>query len=104
MEEKGSDVNLASHLLNDAWHGHFIEALVITNDTDLKTPIEIVAVERGLPVTLACPDANYPAAPQLSAVATHTRHISKTMLGNSQFPNPIIKPNGNQIFKPSPGW
>jgi len=102
MEEKGSDVNLASHLLNDAWKGLFTEALVITNDTDLKTPIEIVATEMGLPVTLACPAA--PVSPALAAVATHTRHISRAMLGNAQFPDPIVKVNGSQITKPSPDW
>ena len=38
MEEKGSDVNLAAQLLNDAWNEHFEAAAVISNDTDLVTP------------------------------------------------------------------
>ena len=33
MEEKGSDVNLAAHLLNGAWKGMFDAAAVISNDT-----------------------------------------------------------------------
>ncbi len=47
MEEKGSDVNLAAHMLNDAWKGMFDTAAVISNDTDLVTPIRMVTAERG---------------------------------------------------------
>jgi len=45
MEEKGSDVNLACHLVNDAWAGRFDAAVVISNDTDLVEPIRIVTQE-----------------------------------------------------------
>lgn len=34
-EEKGSDVNLATHLLHDAFKGLFDTAVLITNDSDL---------------------------------------------------------------------
>ena len=47
MEEKGSDVNLAVHLVNDAWAGRFEAAAVLSNDTDLVEPIRIVTQERG---------------------------------------------------------
>lgn len=50
MEEKGSDVNLAAHLLNDAWKGVFDAAVVVSNDTDLVEPIRMVTTERGKPV------------------------------------------------------
>ena len=35
-EEKGSDVNLATHLLVDAFRGEYETAVVISNDSDLK--------------------------------------------------------------------
>lgn len=41
-EEKGSDVNLASHLLVDGSRARYDLAVVISNDSDLKTPVEIV--------------------------------------------------------------
>lgn len=41
-EEKGSDVNLATHLLHDAHMGRFDVAVVISNDSDLLEPIKIV--------------------------------------------------------------
>lgn len=34
-EEKGSDVNLAVHLVNDGWQGAFDVALLLSQDTDL---------------------------------------------------------------------
>ena len=49
-EEKGSDVNLASHLVYDACQGSFDVAAVLSNDTDLVEPIRIVTQELGLPV------------------------------------------------------
>lgn len=39
-EEKGSDVNVASHLLIDIFSGQIDAALVISNDSDLRFPIE----------------------------------------------------------------
>ena len=55
MEEKGSDVNLAAHLLNDAWKDLLDAGVVISNDTDLVTPIQMVTVERRKQVYVVCP-------------------------------------------------
>jgi hypothetical protein len=41
-EEKGSDVNLATLLLWDAFNHEFELAVLITNDSDLLMPIELV--------------------------------------------------------------
>ena len=46
MEEKGSDVNLACHLLNDSWKNLFDLALVMSNDSDLVESIKMVIRER----------------------------------------------------------
>lgn len=54
-EEKGSDVNLATHLLADAFRGDFETALVITNDADLGEPIRLVRHELGLTIGVASP-------------------------------------------------
>lgn len=97
MEEKGSDVNLAAHLLNDAWNRSFDAAAVFSNDTDLVEPIRMVAVERNIPVTVVCP-GRWNMAESLERVSTYQRHIRKPMLMASQFPNPI--PN-TTIQKPS---
>ena len=99
MEEKGSDVNLAVHLLNDAWKGLFNYAVVISNDTDLVEPIRMVTTERGKPVMVVCP-GRWSMAPKLRNVASHVRHIHSAMLRVAQFP-PLIP--GTTISKPQ-GW
>jgi hypothetical protein len=40
-EEKGSDVNVASHLLIDVLGGSVDAALIISNDSDLRFPVEV---------------------------------------------------------------
>ena len=40
IEEKGSDVNVASHLLLDVLKGRVDAAIVISNDSDLRLPIQ----------------------------------------------------------------
>jgi hypothetical protein len=45
-EEKGSDVNLATCLLIDAFDKAFDAAVVITNDSDLAEPIRVAEIGR----------------------------------------------------------
>ena len=97
IEEKGSDVNLAAHLLNDSWKDLFDAAAVISNDTDLVTPIRMVAVDQQKPVFVVCP-GRWQMAPQLANVATYARHIRAAMLRDAQFPDPIP---GTTISKPA---
>ncbi len=83
-EEKGSDVNLASHLLRDAYTGKFEVAVLITNDSDLAEPVRIVAQELNLPVGILNP----PPVPQQGTEAV--RHIleeySARRLGRESIP------------------
>lgn len=51
-EEKRSDVNLATHLLVDAYEKRFDEAVVMSMDTDLALPISHVVNKLNLPVHL----------------------------------------------------
>lgn len=57
-EEKGSDVNLATHLLHDAHMGRFDVAVVISNDSDLLEPIKIVRQELHKQVGILNPHPN----------------------------------------------
>ena len=97
MEEKGSDVNLAAHLLNDAWKELFEAAVVISNDTDLVVPIRMVTEERKRPVFVVCP-GRWQIAPQLRNAASHVRHIRPAMLRAAQFPVTLL---GTGISKPA---
>ncbi len=97
MEEKGSDVNLACHLINDGWAGRYDSAVVISNDTDLVEPIRIVVQELGKPVTLLCP-SSFGASKPLAEVASSVRHIHASHLKAAVLPDLIP---GTGIIKPS---
>ena len=58
MEKKRSDVNLACHLLLDAFHNNFDVAAVLSNDSELVEPIRIVTQVLGKPVGLLSPHAD----------------------------------------------
>lgn len=58
-EEKGSDVNIASHLLRDALLGYVDAAIVVSNDSDLALPVRMLR-ERGLPLGTVNPRPGRP--------------------------------------------
>lgn len=97
-KEKGSDVKLAVHMVNDAWKDAFDVAIVISNDTDLCEPIRIVREERRKKVGLICPAAS--AASALVKESTFVRHLRPEHLAASQFAQTLAGPNG-PIIKPS---
>jgi uncharacterized LabA/DUF88 family protein len=100
IEEKGSDVNLACHLLLDAFQDNFDVAAVLSNDSDLVEPIRIVTQVSGKPIGLLSPVSN--PTPNLRGVSTFIRRISPSDLAASQFPNPVVRPDGIEISKPMP--
>lgn len=99
-EEKGSDVNLAVHLLNDAWKREFESALVISNDSDLAEAIQLVKTETGLPVGVLNPRLGRKAkmAHHLNRVASYRKRLTVSGMSSCQLPNPIP---GTNLFKPS---
>lgn len=95
-EEKGSDVNLASFLLRDAFLNDYDVAVVVSNDTDLVEPIRMAKVELGKVVGLICP-AQSPAR-SLRNVASFCRFITPSRLAAAQFPDALP---GTTIRKPA---
>jgi NYN domain len=97
-EEKGSDVNLATYLLVDAFRGDCEVALVITNDSDLCEPIRIVSTELGIPVGIANP---YPARRRSHALrGTFFKQIRPSALAQCQFP-PKLKDDAGTFARPA---
>jgi len=41
-EEKGSDVNIAVHLIHDGYQGKYDLAVIVSNDSDLLSAVQIV--------------------------------------------------------------
>jgi hypothetical protein len=100
-EEKGSDVNLAVHLVNDAWENRFDVALVLSQDTDLIEPLRIVSQGRKKIVGLIWLDSRR-ADGGMARAASFVRHVTAADLAASQLPNPIGRGGGKPpIIKPS---
>ena len=98
-EEKGSDVNLATYLLKDAYEDKFDVALVMSQDTDLIEPLRIVRHELDKVLGVAWFDRSQPGK-RHKRNASFIRHVSNTMLRESQFPDPVIGKGGRRIPKP----
>ncbi len=96
-EEKGSDVNIATHLVNDAHNGRFEAAILITNDSDLAEPVRIVCDELGFVVGILNPQ-KHPSR-VLSKYASFVKPIRKWALMESQFSD-HLKDSKGSFHKP----
>jgi len=83
-EEKGSDVNLATHLVHDGYQQSFESAVLVTNDSDLQEPIRIVREELGLEVGILNPHRQT-ASRVLARHASFIKQIREGALKASQF-------------------
>lgn len=93
-EEKGSDVNLAVHLVNDAAQNRYDCAVVISNDSDMKEALRIAKEEYTKTIGVVTPFRFCKhRSKQLSAYADFAKTLNKTTLRKSQLPNPIPKSN-----------
>ncbi|HEX2293897.1 MAG TPA: NYN domain-containing protein [Actinomycetota bacterium] len=99
-EEKGSDVNLATFLLLDAFRRDCETAVVISNDSDLKLPIEVAQRELGIKVGVINP---HPPDKRSHALRpSFFKQIRRGALRNSQFP-PSLRDGRGTFHKPA-GW
>jgi hypothetical protein len=101
-EEKGSDVALASHLIFDALDGVADSYAVLTNDSDLAPPVEMLT-QRGHDVSLiSVAGANYNKAFDAAGIRT-VRQVRRGTLHASQFPRVLLDDQGRPVRKP-PNW
>jgi hypothetical protein len=97
-EEKGSDVNLATHLLHDAYQNRFDCAIVVSGDSDLLGPVQIVISELKKPVGVLNPQQK--PCRVLQKHATFYRHIRPSALAGSHFAATMSDAQGT-FSKPS---
>jgi hypothetical protein len=100
-EEKGSDVNVAAHLLVDVLTGVVDAAVVVSNDSDLEFPISYARTR--VPVGLVNPSGNYLAGAlrgqPSDGVGNHWwRQLSPADLRACQMPDPV-----GSLARPA-GW
>lgn len=99
-EEKGSDVNLALHVVNDAWKNSYDCAAIVSNDSDLSEALKIVRTELHKKVLLLVPGdpAVRPPAIQLKRFAHKVIQLTLAHAAAAQLPNTIP---GTTIHKPA---
>lgn len=97
-EEKGSDVNIAAHLINDGYRGEYDTAIVISNDSDLVEPVRIVTQELNSKVGILNPHKKQ--SRELSRYASFYRPIRTGVLAASQFPTTLTDSHGT-FHKPA---
>ena len=97
-EEKGSDVNLASFLLLDAFKNDYDVAAVVSNDTDLITLIEMVKREFGHRIFVFNPHdrASWHMRNAASASKDY-RRIRSGVRATSQLPPTLTDVNASEI-------
>lgn len=100
MKEKGSDVNLATALIVDAFTNTFDVAAVVSNDSDLVAPIRAVISILGKPVGFVNPHPR-PSA-ELQKCCSFLRQVRPWALKTSQLPD-VIADAAGEIHKPA-GW
>jgi len=96
-EEKGSDVNLATELLVDGFAGAYELGVVVSNDGDLKGPIEHVRSKLKLPVGVLNPFKNrsFALSPQNLPPRSFYKPIRAGALASSQFPASMSDGDGS---------
>jgi len=94
-EEKGSDVNLAVELVNDAWLNLYDMAVVVSNDSDLERAVRIVKKKSRTVGVLVRGDAQ---VNSLRRVASFYRRLTEDDLKASLLPRKI---EGTNIEIPS---
>jgi uncharacterized LabA/DUF88 family protein len=97
-EEKGTDVNLAAHLINDAHEKTITKALVISNDGDFREAISL-ARQTGIAVGV-CSAWEHSANRQLKEVMSFEIRLRPDSLTKCQMPQTIQLANGRHVSRP----
>ena len=100
-EEKGTDVNLAVHLVNDAHLNRFDGAIVVSNDSDLVEAVRIVRKVTNKPIYAFYPQSSTPSF-KLKQVANRFREVKESHLSLSQFPATLNDARG--AFSKPASW
>lgn len=101
-DEKGSDVNLAAHLLMDGFRNRYECAIVVSGDSDLVTPIRMVREQLTKPVGVLNPQRlsgpncrpERKSAGLQHAATFYRKGVTWSHLQAAQFPNPMTDANG----------
>lgn len=100
-EEKQTDVNIALHLINDAWNDLFDKAYIVSADTDLLPAIRIIIKQfPEKKVNVIFPPNKF--ADEIKSTCL-TQKIKNFHLDTHKLQNPYTTKAGVQFFAPH-GW
>lgn len=97
-EEKGTDVNIASHMLTDAADNLFDCAILVSGDSDLTTPVKLCIGKYGKNVGILNPQKGK--CRTLQQTATFYKHIRESALAGNQF-DPVLFDAQGSFHKPA---
>lgn len=97
-EEKGTDVNLASHLLSDIYYGRIDKALVISNDGDFREAIRLGRVH-GAEIGIINP-RSAPSNKHLAEVASFEIFLRPSTLAQCQLEQVVLDARKRQVHRP----
>ena len=97
-EEKESDVNIASHIIADAYEKEYECLVLMSNDTDLKTSLKLVKKRLNKQVGIISPRRNIHI--ELIKICDFRKAITNRVLGQCQFPE-IMKDAKGEFFCPT---
>lgn len=99
-EEKGSDVNLATYLLRDAFTRQCGTAVVISNDSDLAEAVHIARTDAGIRVGIVNPHSARNRSRKLQG--TFFKQLRKSVLAQCQLPTELRDSEGE--FRKPQAW
>lgn len=102
IEEKGTDVSLAAHMVSDAMRGLADAFFLLSNDSDFTDALGIVRAHARKEIGLIVPTEAPAARRLLDLRPDHIRHIRAGTLRESQFPPRLSDELGG--FSAPLGW
>ncbi len=100
-EEKGSDVNLAVELVNDAWCNVYDTAVIISNDSDLEHAVKVARRKMKTVGVLVRGDAK---VNSLGRVTNFSKWLNESHLRAALMPREIPGEKPGSIIKIPGGW
>ena len=100
LEEKRSDVNIATSMLMDAFNGRAESFVLVSGDTDFIGPVTIVRKVFKKNVIVLNPHTRHS---DLERFASYYKDIPRDLPARCQLPEVVPLPNGRSIHRP-PAW
>lgn len=97
-EEKGTDVNIASHMLIDGFRNEYDIAALITNDSDFAYTVRFI--KNGMNKKVLIFNPQHRPSKTLSDI-TEVKSIFDNTLKNAQFPQTVYLPDGQSLSRPN---